>query len=306
MEARRQFSRLGWAYVIFFLVSTGMQLLAGTVAAYLQVAGWRWINTDAMMLLSQFSMYGVGFPVFYLLVKRIPAWKMEEGKDLGAGQLAFSAVFCFGATYLGNIAGQLLMLLIETLRGSVMENPVDSMVMGMSPWAALISLVLVAPVMEELMFRKILIDRMIPYGQKTAVIVSGVGFGLFHGNFFQFFYACVIGMVFAYLYSSTGRIRYSIILHMMINFVGGFVALLLARGMVREQAWALLGLIMQVVLMVGSIISAIVLACVYGSRLRWFPAWAQMPERGIWKTILLAPGMIGFLVMSIVLFVLGT
>lgn len=305
MEARRQFSRLGWAYVVFFLVSTGMQYVAGLILVLLQTMGFEGLNMNVAMLLSQFTMYGIGFPVFYLLAKRIPAWERSEGKRIGAGKMILCVIFCFGVTYLGNFIGQFLMMAAGMVRGSAIENPVNSLVMGMSPWAVFLSTVLIAPVMEELMFRKFLIDRTVQYGQKTAVILSGVGFGLFHGNFFQFFYACAIGMVFAYLYSSTGRIRYSILLHMMINFMGGFVSLLMIQGMEAQQVWAFVWLAFQGMLMLGSIIAAIVLACIYGGRLSWFPSWAQLPGRGLWKTILLAPGIIGFLAMSAVLFVLG-
>lgn len=220
MGAKKHFSRLGWAYVVFFLVSTAMQLLTNLGLSLWEMAGWGRINMDLLMLISQFSMYCVGFPIFLLLIKRVPAWKRTEERSLGAGGFVLNMIFCFGMTYLGNIAGQLLMAFAGILSGTRMENPVDIMVMEMSPWVMLLSTVVIAPVMEELMFRKFLIDRVAPYGQKTAVIVSGVGFGLFHGNFYQFFYACAIGMVFAYLYSSTGRIRYSIMLHMIINFMG--------------------------------------------------------------------------------------
>lgn len=305
MEARRQFSRLGWTYVVFFLVSTGMQYVAGWVLVMLQMAGMRSLDMNMVMLLSQFSMYGIGFPVFYFLVKRIPAWERTQGESIGTGKMILCAVFCFGVTYLGNFIGQFLMMAAGMLSGSVIENPVDSMVMELSPWAMFLSTVLIAPVMEELMFRKLLLDRTVQYGQKAAVVISGVGFGLFHGNFFQFFYACAIGMVFAYLYSSTGRIRYSIILHMAINFMGGFVSLLMIRGMAQEQVWAFMWIAVQVVLMFGSILAAIVLACIYAGRLVWFPPWAQLPERGLWRTVLLAPGIVGFLVMSVVLFALG-
>lgn len=306
MEARRQFSRLGWAYVVFFLISAGMQLLTGTVAIVLAYAGLGSMNMDMAMLLSQFSMYGIGFPIFYVLIRRLPAWKMTEPRRMDPGRMVLVVVFCFGLTYMGNMIGQLLMTAIGALRGTVVANPVDSLVMEMSPWAVFASTVVIAPVMEELMFRKLLIDRTVQYGQKTAVIISGVGFGLFHGNFFQFFYACAIGMVFAYLYSSTGRIRYSIMIHMMINFVGGFLSLFLVQGLDQGQQWADIGMKLQTVLMIGSMVAAIVLASVYGRQLHWFPAWADRPERGMGRSVFLAPGVIGFFVMTAVMFVMGS
>lgn len=304
MEARRQFSRLGWAYVVFFLVAGGAQLLVTMGVSLLWLIGRGSINANVLLLLSQFCMYGIAFPVFYLLVRRIPAWEMTKPRCLGVGTLVMCAILCFGLTYIGNLLGQFLMRSVGAMGGVVPANPVDHMVLDLSPWVMFLGTVLLAPVVEELMFRKFLMDRIVPYGQKLAVVVSGVGFGLFHGNFYQFFYACALGMVFAYLYSNTGRIRYCIWLHMMINFIGGFVSLLLVQGAKEQQFWASVGLTMQAILMIGSIITAIVLILIYRKRLKWFPAWLGDSGRGKWKHVVFAPGVVGFLVMSAGMFAL--
>ena len=49
------------------------------------------------------------------------------------------------------------------------------------------------------MFRKLIIDRMSIYGDKLAIIVSSIAFGLFHGNFYQIFYATLIGFILGYV-----------------------------------------------------------------------------------------------------------
>ena len=68
---------------------------------------------------------------------------------------------------------------------------------------------------------KLLIDRIHVYGEGTAIVLSGVAFGLFHGNLSQFFYAAFLGCMFAFLYVRTGRILYPILLHAAINLLGG-------------------------------------------------------------------------------------
>ena len=85
--------------------------------------------------------------------------------------------------------------------------------------------VILAPLVEELVFRKLLCDRMRRYGDKIAVLVSGIAFGLYHGNLYQFFYAAAIGIFFAFLYCRTGRVSYTILLHMLVNFVGSVIPL---------------------------------------------------------------------------------
>ena len=80
-----------------------------------------------------------------------------------------------------------------------------------------------APVFEELIFRKVLIDRTVKYGEYISIVMSGVMFGLLHGNFSQFFFATFVGMLFAYVYIRTGRIRYTIFLHMAVNLSSALV-----------------------------------------------------------------------------------
>ena len=84
-------------------------------------------------------------------------------------------------------------------------------------------MIIAAPIIEELIFRKLLIDRISPFGEKTAIFASALAFGLVHGNFSQFFYAFAIGLLFGYIYVKTRNILYTIVLHM---FVNGFCGVL--------------------------------------------------------------------------------
>lgn len=305
MEARKQFSRIGWAFVAFFLVDIVVQLLMGAgIGLWMIRAGIDLPDVDFLML-AQVSMYLFAFPVFWLMIRRVPSWKKESGESIGVGRFLLWAVVCFGFTYLGNFAGQIVMGAVEAVTGSAQENPVLDLIDEMNPWMIVFTTVIIAPVMEELMFRKILIDRIVPFGQKTVVIVSGVAFGLFHGNFYQFFYACILGMIFAYLYSSTGRMRYNILLHMMINMAGGVAPVVLMQeidGFSAGTVFAVAGILLMGLLMIGTILGAIVLACIYGWRLPWFKAWAPMPQRGFWREVLTAPGVVCFFAACVVMF----
>ena len=308
METRRQFSRIGWAFVVFFLVDIGIQLLMGVgLGLWIAYGGKGMPDVDYLML-AQASMYLCAFPIFWLMIRRVPSWKKKDGETISIGAFLLWAVVCFGFTYIGNLAGQIMMGAVETVIGSVPENPVLDLIDEMNPWTVFFSTAVIAPVMEEIMFRKILIDRIVPFGQRAAVVVSGVAFGLFHGNFYQFFYACILGMMFAYLYSSTGKIRYTILLHMMINLTGGVVPVVLLQGMDGFSAatvFTLLGIVLLGLLMIGSIIGAIVLTCIYSWRLPWFHGWAPIPKKGFWRTVLTAPGVVAFLVICVVMFMLN-
>lgn len=81
-----------------------------------------------------------------------------------------------------------------------------------------------APIIEELIFRKILLNKLRRYGDVPAILITAFAFGLFHMNLAQFFYAMALGMIFAYVTIRTNTVRYSILLHIMINSIGTAVA----------------------------------------------------------------------------------
>ncbi|NBH71460.1 CPBP family intramembrane metalloprotease [Clostridiaceae bacterium] len=308
MEVRRQFSRIGWAFVVFCLVDVIIQVVMAVGIVLGNARGYLWVSDVNFLFLGQVSMYVFAFPVFWLMMKRIPSWKKDEGERISLGGFLLWAVVCFGYTYIGNLFGQAFMGGMEAFTGMPQENPVMDVLNQMNPWMVFLTTVVVAPVMEELMFRKFLIDRIVPFGQRAAVIVSGVAFGLFHGNFYQFFYACGLGMIFAYLYSSTGRVRYGILLHMMINMVGGMLPIAMIQGMDGfgvGMVAAMIGGMVLGLLMLGSMAGAVVLTCIYARRLTWFQGWAPVPEKGFWRSVLTAPGVVVFLVICLVLFLVN-
>lgn len=93
---------------------------------------------------------------------------------------------------------------------------------------------ILGPLMEELIFRKTIIDNFSKYGMGAAIIVSSVTFGLFHGNISQCFMAMVLGAVFAYVYSLSGKIIYSAIMHMTIN-IYNIVTVMITYVFLKEE-----------------------------------------------------------------------
>jgi hypothetical protein len=96
-------------------------------------------------------------------------------------------------------------------------------------WLVLVFPVILTPIMEELLCRKILLTRLLPFGEIPAILLSSIVFALLHGNLFQFLYAFGIGLLFAWIYLRTGRLGYCMLLHGILNAVGSLGPLLLTR-----------------------------------------------------------------------------
>lgn len=304
MNVRRQFSVIGWALTAFYLVSAGAQFLFGV---FLNGFGYllpRFVwSDDFLMIASQVIMYGIAFPVFFAIIKRLPSWFMAEKKEITSGKLTVIFIICIGASYVGNLMGIMLMMASDLMLGTQSMNPVTDMLGNMSPEIMIFSTVVAAPFMEELMFRKLLIDRLIPLGQKTAVLVSGLAFGLFHGNFYQFFYAFILGMIFAYVYSQTGKLRYNVMLHMGINLVGGVLPFLLEKWTAQSILLSWLSTLLMWGFIFLMIIVSMILTAIFGGKVQWFPAW-ERTEKGLGYAIFTASGVWAFLLVSALEFVM--
>ena len=185
-----------------------------------------WIS----MVLNSVSMYMIAMPVSYLIFRSCKAEPIEKKK---LGPLAFLGLLsiCFALTMAGGLIGNLLNSIISMFTGNEITNPVESMIDGVPTWLTFLTVAVAAPLLEELFFRKLVIDRLRRYGDLPAIIVSGVLFGLIHGNFSQFFYAALLGIVFGAVYCQTGRLRYTIALHMIINFFGSVYSLEMLKAM---------------------------------------------------------------------------
>ena len=68
--------------------------------------------------------------------------------------------------------------------------------------------------------------RTLKYGEGVSILLSGLAFGLFHGNFNQFAYAFGIGVFFAYVFVKTGNVKITIALHACMN---GFTSVVLTN-----------------------------------------------------------------------------
>ncbi len=172
------------------------------------------------MALSSFSMYGIAMPLSLLLYRCVPAKPIEK-RDMSLPTLLGVIGICFLLTYAGSYMGNFLNTLIGMFTGEMPDNDLAETTSQMSFWFNLLFTAILAPIFEEIFYRKLLLDRIAQYGELPAILISGIGFGLIHGNFYQFFYAAMVGILLGYVYLKTGKLRYSIAIHMILNFIGG-------------------------------------------------------------------------------------
>ena len=311
-SARRSYSIIGFGFVALIAVAFAAQF----GLAYLPVIPgledlsekfwWNWIVTFV-------PMYLLAFPACCLILKCIPAQVLEQ-KSLTKKQFWMLIPICFCLTYAGNLVGTLLSLIFS---GGEAMNPLNDYAMDQSPLKILV-MVILAPLLEELICRKLIIDRTVRYGEKVSVLMSGLIFGLLHQNLFQFFYAFAVGCLFAYVYVRTGRLRYTVALHAIINFLGAVIAPLILSvmpedaltGMITENALPgdmkeLLAMTLvsgYSMLQMGLAVFGLVLLILKRRSLIWEEK--QLPETASLKAALLNVGMILYTAICLIMMVL--
>lgn len=312
--ARKAFSRMGLG---LFAALASASILQLAVAAFLpnfypdgNYPAWlMWAATFV-------PMYFVAMPLCYCILRKVPATPPAVHPAKPA-RLAMDGAICLFLMYAGNIVGILLLLLIQRIFPiPAVENPLNAYAYSDSLVFQILVMVILAPLFEEFIFRRQLIDRMRVYGERTAVVTSALLFGLFHGNFSQFFYAAAIGLVFGYLYLKTGRLRYSIGLHMLVNFLGSVVAPAIVRAVPEEvlddpdpsAAVLLTGmrpLLIYLLVIFAVFLAGLVLFCIGTHNLAFQTAELELPRKQRGKTVWRNAGMALFLLGAAALFVLS-
>ena len=169
------------------------------------------------------GIYCIATPIAMFAIKPLP--KVTPIKEkMKFGHLFSALCISFTFTQVGNSFSSVLISLAERIMGRTLVNPVsDTLSTGSFILNAIFAGILF-PILEELLFRRLICNRLLPLGEAKAILISAAIFGFIHGNLFQFAYAFLFGLVLGYVYVKTGKIIYTIIFHCIMNLVHGVFA----------------------------------------------------------------------------------
>ena len=170
----------------------------------------------ALVLLAVYAVAYVGGLLLGIRVagtirKRLPA-RAPEVRRLSVADFLLCVMVAYGLWMLGVLAGNFPSFVV----------PLESLETQLGWYSAplWVLAIVAAPILEELVFRKFVLDRVGHLGEGIAVLSSALIFGLAHQNAGQFFLAFFLGLLFAKIYLRTGRIIYTMLLHFLINLTG--------------------------------------------------------------------------------------
>ena len=152
----------------------------------------------------------LSFPIIYYFVKTYKKYEyFKTNEKLNAKD--FSVYFAL-AFWIGNFFS-FLIVLMSSHKG---RTPVVAIYESL--YTDIIMTVFVAPVLEEIVFRGVIMNNLKKYGIKTAIIFNSILFGLSHYNIDMIIPAFFIGIVLSYV-AYRYSIKYSILMHILINMI---------------------------------------------------------------------------------------
>lgn len=119
------------------------------------------------------------------------------------------------------VAGQLVIGYLTTrfLHTGTSVNTSQLLAIGQRYPFYYLAIIIAAPIMEELVFRKVLFGNLVPItGGVGAAVISSILFGFAHLDGHMILYS-FIGLFFCWLYNHTGRIQTTMLAHIGMNAV---------------------------------------------------------------------------------------
>ncbi|MBR4992685.1 MAG: CPBP family intramembrane metalloprotease [Lachnospiraceae bacterium] len=325
--SKKNFSAVGFTYGGMIILVSAIQIGIGQLFQFFApeiIEDYFWLY----FLIAMLPSYIIGYPMVKFFMDKREKTQIERRRLLFSDFLIF---LCMAEAFMivGSFIGNYVNNLITSFTGIEIEDTLTEVMTNSVLWVNVLLAGILAPIFEELLFRKLLIDNAVKYGEGLAIFVSGFAFGLFHGNFGQFFYAAMVGMLFAYVYVRTGNIKYTIILHMIVNLCSTLITPIynmvdpdlisgelepaeiydMLRSLPAQEliskAWPILAIGLYVILIYGMGIAGLILFFVKRKRMFLIPGERDIYPGYRFKSVVLNPGAIFFILACAATFLLS-
>lgn len=235
-------------------------------------------------------LYGIGLGLFGWIAK---PGKAEQGKakgELPPKTIAFCVLLQFTAIMLMSVLSNLMNALGLVKVPTALESTTPYM---------LFMLLVFNPVVEELVFRKLLGRLLLPLGNGVYLLVSAFCFGVVHAvslGIPQVLYTFLLGVIWGWVYLKTGHFWLAVLLHSLSNLFGSvFLETLMS---ISETAAGLYAMLMMAM-------GAIGLSLLIVNRKKIIAREKDaLFGAGEWRILLTAPGIWVYLLLTVCMMVL--
>jgi len=204
------------------------------------------INDTFINIIGLVCLYGIGMPLFIIINKGISNSKIENNS------ISFKTIIhCFLLQFTATMLMSLVVNIVTQISGGKITNQMNMNVLA--PFN-LFLLLIFNPIIEEFVFRKLVADKLLKYGELFYILTSSFCFAIVHGvsiGIPQILYTFILGLIWSYLYVRTGKLMIPIVLHSLSNLFSGIIIGLL-QG-ISQEVLGMYGMFMMLMAIVGLI-----------------------------------------------------
>lgn len=186
--------------------------------------------------------YTLGLGGFYLILKGMQTGTVDGTMTATTGLIVKAFLVQTG------LAMPVIMIvnIILSRLGLLKVGITADEIFGSNWWFYLILLLVFNPIFEELLFRKLALDKLLVLGEKSAIIISAIFFALPHiysQGVPLFFGTFIIALVWGYVRVKTGKMWPVIVLHSLFNVYGSYFSLACTRAIPTTLLYMFLSMI---------------------------------------------------------------
>ena len=233
---RRKMGSYCWALFLYYLLLNFLVSMVAEIALIYEglqavIRGGSWIDFGmGVEQAVEKVVYGNAWGYLIACAIAVVSIRLWKGKAFFQGMfetkraMTGKSFVCLACVFVsGQLLYQALAVVLELVLNLFGLSVLESMAMtssGADTLSMFLYMGLAAPIVEELLFRGLILRGLEPYGKRFAIVASSLLFGLFHGNLVQSPYAFAVGLVLGYT-AMEYSITWAMVLHMLNNLVLG-------------------------------------------------------------------------------------
>ena len=334
-ETKKVFSIIGFGAAAVIAVQILFGVLAGLLIKnavlpedFFDLGGWNYYLYAVAVYVVSFS---AGIAILYRTCSKREKNACVNERP-GAGFVILSLAVVFTMVYFGSVISNVINVLFSAVGNLESSQSIPELTGAADTVGFFVLTVVIAPFIEEFFYRKLITGTLARWGWRTALLLGSLLFASSHGNIEQFCYTFTVGLVFGYVYLYTGRLGYSVLLHALLNFIGGFLTNLVnsfladpavSQGMqdiydkissysLGAEALRSLGELLPSALpaiIAGAVIQSLSLGLTlsgavtllfFRKRIRLLPGPSKLEKKEIGDTVFLSPGIAVFFLLAVV------
>ena len=254
-ELRRYYAKLSLIMIVLVVVFNGVNRLVLYTASGLVGGGFtKELVSSGRKVIASIPLASAVYSYFFPLAADVAALctglaitktdlkKMLRFRGFGGKDLFDFTALSYGMATVGSFICVFIAAVVALLMGKNGAVSMEESLSQFSPtgdplWLKVLIylyICLIGPIMEELIFRGVLLEGLRKYGNGFGIVMSSVMFGLMHQRFIQCVPAILLGMIFAGMVVKTGSLLPSIFAHVVNNTMSA-VMMVMAEGMDMQK-----------------------------------------------------------------------